>query len=102
MHAAPVSVPHLFLSRCDEMMQMQQNAAALAWNENFHLKNLAAGLFLWQLIKGPAETGHWTAQNLLNFQVWDKRSGVTSGSTSPGRSELLTSVPHHTFKEKDN
>lgn len=98
MHAALVSVPHLFLSRCDRMMQMQQNAAALAWNENFHLKNLAGGLFFWQLIKGPAETGHWTAENLLNFRVQDTRSGVISGSISPGRSELLTFISHHTFK----
>lgn len=51
------------------MMQMQHNAAASAWNkvENFHLKNLAAGLFLWQLIQGQAEIGHRAAQRLQNF-----------------------------------
>lgn len=50
-------------------MQMQHNAAALAQSkvENFHLKNLAAELFLWQLTQGPAEICHSAAQRLQKF-----------------------------------
>lgn len=68
MHTALVSVLHLFLSRCDKMMQMQHNAAALALSkvENFHLKNIAADFFLWQLTQGPAEICHCAAKRLQN------------------------------------
>lgn len=59
-------------------MQMQQNAAVLAqsMDENFQLKNLAAALFLWQLIQGLAETGHRAAQRLRDIRIWDSRSGI--------------------------
>jgi len=69
MHAVLVSVLHLFLSRCDKKMQMQDNAAALARSkvEHLHLKNSAAGLFLLQHIQGPADIGHCAAQRLQNF-----------------------------------
>lgn len=48
---------------------MQQNAAALALSkvENFHLKNIAAGFFLWQLAQGPAEICHCAAKRLQNL-----------------------------------
>lgn len=60
------------------MMQMQQNAAVLAqsMDENFQLKNLAAALFLWQLIQRLAETGHCAAQRLQDIRIWDIRSGI--------------------------
>lgn len=69
MHTALVTVLYLFLSRCDKIMQMQHNAAALALSktENFHLKNIAAGFFLWHLIQGPAEICHCTAKGLQNL-----------------------------------
>lgn len=53
------------------MMQMQQNAAVLAqsMDENFQLKNLAAGLFLWQLIQELAENGHCAAQTARRLNV---------------------------------
>lgn len=81
---------------------MQHNAAALAQNkaENFHLKNLAAGLFLCQFMQGPAEIGHCAKRRWQNFWIWDNRSGNTSGNTSLGRRELLTSLSDQTFKEK--
>lgn len=60
------------------MMQMQHNAAALAQNkaENFHLRNVAAGLFLCQFMQGPAEIGHCAKHRLQNFWISDNRSGI--------------------------
>lgn len=74
MPAVLVSVLRLFLSRCDKMMQMQHNAAVLAqsMDENFQLKNVAAGLFLWQLVQELAEISHCAAESLQDFS-----NGVT-------------------------